>query len=99
MIKHSFSLTLASCLLGAIAYSQTTSVLVSTGYNVPPPDQVAPGQVVTLFYRGIPFDANGQPRSARAEAPLPTELAGLTAQIVQQSSLWNVPLIEVRQQN
>jgi len=63
------------------------------------PPQVAPGQVITLFYRAVGPSNNGDLRSGRAQAPLPAMLAGLAAQMIQEKSLFNVPLIEVSQQN
>ena len=84
---------------GVVAFSQTTSVLVGAGYSAPEPLQVAPGQVITLFYRAVGPAANGDLRSGRAQSPLPAMLAGLAAQMIQEKSLFNVPLIEVSQQN
>ena len=85
--------------LGSVAFSQATSVMVGAGYAAPEPPQIAPGQVVTLYYRAVVPGAGGQPRSGQARAPLPSLLAGLSAQIVQGTSLFHVPLMEVRQQN
>jgi hypothetical protein len=79
---------------GVSAVAQPSSVLVGAGYAPPEAPMVAPGQVVTMYYRGIPGT-----RSGEAQAPLPTGLAGLSAQITQSGSLWNVPLLSARQQD
>ena len=84
---------------GAAAFSQTASVLVGAGYSAPDAPLVAPGQVLTLYYRDVSLASNGELRTGRAQAPLPALLAGISAQITQERSLFNVPLLEVRQQN
>ena len=99
MIKNVSGFTLLSLFFGAAAFSQTTSVLVSAGYSLPEHPQLAPGQYITLFYSSIGLLPGGQPRSATADAPLPTLLAGLSAQIIQDRSLFNVPLSKVSQKN
>ena len=100
MIKSISSCTALLLSFAAGAFSQTTSVLVGAGYSEPDPPLIAPGQVVTLYYRAIGPLPNGQPRSAKAaDTPLPALLAGLSAQIIQQQSLWNVPISDVSQQN
>jgi uncharacterized protein (TIGR03437 family) len=79
--------------------AQTAATLESAGYAAPgAPIPVAPGQVVTLFFRGIGPLADGSLRNAQAKTvPLPTVLGGLSARIVQlQVSL---PIFSVRQEN
>ena len=99
MLKRIFGFTGLIVFSSAGAFSQTTAALVDAGYSTPEPPQIAPGQVVTLYYRGIGPLPGGQPRSGQAEAPLPTLLAGLSAQIIQQGSLFDVPISQVAQQN
>ena len=82
IISRCITFVLAS---GIALFSQTT------------PPQVAPGQVLVLYYRAVELAEGGIPRSGHAEPPIPTSLAGLSMQLTQGSSLWNVPIIEVRQ--
>jgi hypothetical protein len=82
---------------GIALFSQTTPVFVNAGYSAPSPPQVAPGQVLVLYYRAVGLAEGGIPRSGHAEPPLPTSLAGLSMQLTQGDSLWNVPITEVRQ--
>jgi hypothetical protein len=76
--------------------------LFSAGYSAPGIIEVAPGQVVTLFFRGVTPIANGVLRSAQAQTvPLPITLAGLSVSILQapQTTPYPVPVLAVRQQN
>jgi uncharacterized protein (TIGR03437 family) len=86
-------------LASGIALFPQTSVFVGAGYSAPAPIQAAPGQVLVLFYRAVGLAEDGNLRSGHAEPPLPTLVAGLSAQVRQGDSLWNVPIIEVRQVN
>ena len=83
------------------ALAQSAAVLAGSGYSAPAPLQVAPGQVTTLFFRGIQAGSGGQLRDAQAGgAPLPTLLAGLSLHIVQpQIADVRVPIFAVRQEN
>lgn len=69
------------------------SVFVGAGYSAPAPPQVAPGQVLVLFYRAVGLAEDGKPRSGHVEPPLPTLVAGLSAQVRQGNSLWNVAVV------
>jgi uncharacterized protein (TIGR03437 family) len=53
--------------------AQPSSAIVDAGYAEPLPRSVAPGQIVTLFVRGLVAEA-----SAADAVPLPTELGGVT---------------------
>jgi len=83
------------------ALAQGDAVLAGSGYSAPALLQVAPGQVTTLFFRGIQAGSGGQLRDAQAGgAPLPTLLAGLSLHIVQsQIADARVPIFAVRQEN
>ncbi len=85
--------------MGAAAFSQNAAVLIGTGYSAPPPMQVAPGQVVTLFVRGVSPSANGHLRSERSTGSPATSLAGVAAQVIQSQFLFNVPILAVQQKN
>jgi uncharacterized protein (TIGR03437 family) len=59
---------------GALCVSaQRSSAIVDAGYAEPLPRSVAPGQVVTLFVRGLAAEA-----STFDSVPLPTELGGVS---------------------
>ena len=91
------SLVCAFCLC-----AQTETSLIATGYSAPAPTEVAPGQVVTIFFRGVPALPSGFPRLARAESvPLPTTLAGLSITLMQQtqSAGFKLPILAVEQHN
>ena len=79
--------------------AQNTATLVSAGYSAPTaPIPVAPGQVVTLFFRGVGPLADGSLRSGEAKTvPLPTALGGFSAHISQLGT--NIPIFSVRQEN
>ncbi len=90
--------TLALCPL----FAANDAALFSASYQAPEMVEVSPGQVVTLFFRGVSPVANGVLRSAQAGAvPLPDSLAGLSISILQgpQTTPYRVPLLAVRQQN
>lgn len=79
----------------------TGSVLVDAGYSRPTPPELAPGQVITLFFRGVKPLADGKLRSAQAEkTPLPETLAGLSVRIEQADPPTSVraPILSVRQE-
>lgn len=76
--------------------------LISIGYAAPAPIEVAPGQIVTLFLRGVGRMPDGSLRVAQARTvPLPETLAGLAASIDQlpQTVAYRLPLLSVRQHN
>jgi hypothetical protein len=62
--------------------------------------QAAPGQVTTLFLRGLPRAAGGSLRSGQSsDVPLPKSLAGISVAILQGQSTLTAPLFAVRQEN
>jgi len=81
------------------AFAQAPATLAAIGYSTPAaPLPVAPGQVVTLFLRGVGPLFDGQLRSGQAASvPLPTTLAGLSARIADLQV--SVPIFAVRQEN
>ncbi len=82
--------------------AQTDGNLMSAGYAAPAPIELSPGQVVTLFFRGVKPAPNGFPRDARAlSLPLPEVLGGLSVTILQSSQPgpMRVPILAVRQEN
>jgi hypothetical protein len=67
------------------AFAQTTASLVDVSYRKPTPFIVSPGQIITLFFRGVGTSPGGVARNADAQTvPLPTALAGLSMRISQQ---------------
>jgi len=89
------------CLGTLVPTFAQNAVLAGSGYSAPAALLVAPGQVTTLFFRGIQAGPGGQLRDARAaESPLPTLLAGLSLHIVQPKIAdVRVPIFAVRQEN
>ena len=78
--------------------AQTAPTLAAVGYASPAPIPVAPGQVVTLFFRNIPPSPDGSLRSTQAKTvPLPTVLGGLAVHISRPPV--NFPIFAVRQEN
>ncbi len=74
--------------------------MTAAGYAKPAPFLVAPGQLMTFFFRGIAPLPDGSPRSANAQTtPLPDVLAGLSLTLSQpgQEGPLHVPLVSVRQ--
>ncbi len=94
-----FVLCLLSLSMMHLVSAQTAPTLEAVGYTAPSaPLPVAPGQVLTLFVRGVPPLPDGSMRTSQATAvPLPTVLAGLSAHIVQTRT--NLPLFAVRQES
>ena len=82
-------------------FAQSDAILAGAGYSSPAPFQVAPGQVVTLFFRGVPPAADGQFRSGHADtSSLPVTLAGLSVRITQGPAVsLQAPILAVRQEN
>jgi uncharacterized protein (TIGR03437 family) len=97
--------------IGALALSTLAATLpavasdgqlIAAGYSAPGPMEVAPGQVLTLFFRGIGRMPDGSLRIGQAQTvPLPETLAGLSASIQQlpQTTPFPLPLLSVRQHN
>jgi hypothetical protein len=56
-----------------LSWSQSTNYVATAGYNFLAPTAVAPGQVVTLFVRGL-----NVPDAVADTVPLPRTLAGVT---------------------
>jgi hypothetical protein len=94
------SLVLCAVSLSSALWAQNGASLVEVGYSAPSTPEVAPGQVVTLFFRGVKPLADGRLRAARAAGvPLPDTLAGLSAKLWQDGRYLAMPLFEVRQDN
>ena len=83
----------------SLVSAQSAATLESAGYTAPSaPIPVAPGQVVTLFFRGVGPLADGSYRAGQAQTvPLPNVLGGLSARIVQSQT--RLPIFSVRQEN
>jgi len=82
-------------------FAQSGASLLGASYAKPSPFVVAPGQIVTLFFRGVGPQANGSARVDEAKAiPLPVTLAGLSLKISQSggTSPLPVPIVSVRQE-
>ena len=79
--------------LCAMPLYSASSAVVTAGYKVPTPVTVAPGQVITFFVDGIGASLNA---SVRAEStPLPTQLAGITATLIQFNPPVPVPIFAI----
>lgn len=103
-MKHGITIgALALCTLAAkLPAAASEGQLIAAGYAAPGPLEVAPGQVLTLFFRGIGRMPDGSLRSGHAQTvPLPQTLAGLSAAIQQlpQTSPFPLPVLSVRQHN
>lgn len=81
------------------ALAQTPATLMGAGYTAPTaPIPITSGQVVTLFFRGVPALPGGGMRAGQAQTtPLPTVLAGLSVRFVQFQV--RIPIFAVRQEN
>ena len=88
--------------LGSLSgFAQSSASLLGASYAKPSPFLVAPGQIVTLFFRGVGPQANGSTRLDDARAiPLPETLAGLSLKISQSGAAapLPVPIVSVRQE-
>lgn len=81
--------------------AQSGAVLTGAGYSKPAPFLVAPGQLMTLFFRGIAPLPDGSLRAGDAKVtPLPNTLAGLSLSVSQTglNGPLQVPLVSVRQE-
>lgn len=93
-------LTLLIAAMACPSYAQTGPIIAGAGYSAPAPVEAAPGQVVTLFVRGLPPASDGRFRSAQAtDAQLPNMMAGISVAIVQEQGTLYAPLFAVRQEN
>ncbi|MBL8214188.1 MAG: hypothetical protein JNK87_25935 [Bryobacterales bacterium] len=89
-------------LLPAASGQTVDAQFLQAGYAAPGPVEVAPGQLVTLFFRGIGRMPAGGMRNAQAQTvPLPETLAGISAWIQQlpRTSPYPLALLSVRQHN
>jgi len=85
--------------LGSVC-AQTSANLTASGYSAPSPLQVAPGQVVTFFFRGIAPLAGVLRNAQSTTVPLPTTLAGISMRISQNEVAdVPIPIFAVRQEN
>jgi hypothetical protein len=84
-----FSILIPSA--GGYANGQVMDTLVPTGYAMPVPVGVAPGQILNIFVRGIGAGLSG--RVAATELPLPTTLAGISVTIAEPGpyNLFDIP--------
>ncbi len=98
-----FSSILATATFAAASlFAQSDANLLSADYTAPAPIAVAPGQIVTLFARGIGPGAGVALRNAQAaQTPLPNTLAGIAAFVDQAPNPqpFAVPILAVKQQN
>ena len=95
-MRNTFLLFLFALSFG---YAQTSATLADAGYSAPSPPQVAPGQVLTLYFRGVRLSPDGKLRSERADHdPLPGRLAGLAVRLSQNEKVQPVPILSVRQE-
>ena len=86
-------LGLAVVAASALGQSSGPNTIIGAGYLFPPPITVAPGQLITVFAKGVGSTLK-QPALA-ASSNLPTSLAGITVTIGQDT---NIParILEVR---
>ncbi len=90
------------CLSLSCATAQSGASMVGASYSAPAAYEVAPGQVVTLFFNGIRPFPDGKLRSATADVQaLPVTLAGLSARVTQarHSVDRRVPVFSILQEN
>src|SRR5262249_9558856 len=83
------------------AYAQSGAVLTGAGYAKPAPFSVAPGQLMTLFFRGIGPLPDGTLRAGDAKTtPLPDTVAGISLSVSQAGldAALHVPVVAVRQE-
>jgi uncharacterized protein (TIGR03437 family) len=95
-------ITIASLLALQPVLAQTDASLAAVGYAAPGPVEVAPGQIITLFFLGIKSAPNGSLRSGQAQSvPIPASIAGLSVEILQlpETTPFPLPILAVRQQN
>ncbi|MGH9612962.1 MAG: hypothetical protein ACRD4P_07780 [Bryobacteraceae bacterium] len=78
----------------AFCQNSASNMIVGAGYSTPVPVNVAPGQLMTLFVRGVGQSLT-QPVAAARDGNLPKSLAGISVTLRQGSDL-PVPILEVR---
>jgi uncharacterized protein (TIGR03437 family) len=101
-MKTSFYAIPILCLSLSCASAQSGASLVGASYSAPSAFEVAPGQVVTLFFNGIKPGPDGKLRSATADVQaLPVTLAGLSARVTQARHAVDqrIPVFSIRQEN
>jgi hypothetical protein len=81
-------------------FAQSGPIIASAGYSSPAPLEAAPGQVVTLFVRGLPLAADGRFRAGQAaNVPLPNTIAGISVAIVQGQRTLQAAIFAVREES
>ncbi len=83
-------------LFSSAAFAQTANTVFGAGYSLPVPINAAPGQILNLFVQGV--GASLTQRVTATSLPLPTILAGISAQLEQAYTPRSVavPLLAVR---
>src|SRR5579863_590785 len=83
------------CILSLVPISAQTSTLMSAGYDLPTPIQVAPGQIITLYISGT---KTVLPSTIRATTvPLPPSLGGFSVTLRQGNNTYTAPMVSVTQ--
>ncbi|HXA65756.1 MAG TPA: hypothetical protein VNV82_11420 [Bryobacteraceae bacterium] len=82
----------AAAALSALGQSSSSSTIAGAGYLFPAPISVAPGQVITIFARGVGGTLK-QPVQA-GFGSLPTSLAGISVTLVQAKNIL-APILQV----
>ncbi|HWY49381.1 MAG TPA: hypothetical protein VNX70_18480 [Bryobacteraceae bacterium] len=82
----------AAAALSALGQSSSSSTIAGAGYLFPAPINVAPGQVITVFARGVGSTLK-QPVQA-GFGSLPTSLAGISVTLVQAKNIL-APILQV----
>ncbi len=70
------TLLVSATLLCSSAWAQSTNYVAYTGYSFRGSPAVAPGQIITLFVRGL-----NVPNAVADKIPLPTTLGGVTVRV------------------
>jgi len=86
-------LGLAAAAVSVLGQSSSPNTIIGAGYLFPAPITVAPGQIITIFSKGVGSTLK-QPAFA-AGSNLPTSLAGVTVTIGQDTNT-PAPIMEVR---
>jgi uncharacterized protein (TIGR03437 family) len=87
-----YILIAAAAALSALGQSSSSSTIAGAGYLFPAPISVAPGQVITVFAKGVGSTLK-QPVLA-GFGSLPTSLAGISVTIVQATNIL-APILQV----
>ena len=88
-MKHLLTLALTN-----IIFPISAAVVMSAGYNLAAPVDVAPGQIVTFFVQDV--GANLTTEVDASSLPLPTSLAGASATFVQGIVIGSLPIVSVK---